>query len=69
MWDSELSLKALMAMQRNYDMEWTFITEMEQMQDLAFDHIVMVIDCDPILIGENWILVYEGVNDNAIGVL
>lgn len=52
---------------RDYDLEWEFIKEMDKMADIKFDETLLVIDCNPRLIGENWIIVYEAQNDNKIG--
>lgn len=54
---------------RNYELEWDFIKEMDRMGEIKFDQALVVIDCNPNLVGENWILVYEAENDNALSAI
>lgn len=54
---------------RDYDLEWDFIREMDKMSELQFDQSLLVIDCNPRLVGENWIMIYEGMNDNSLGLI
>ena len=61
--------KAVAATFRNYDLEWSFIKEMDNLGEVNFPHAIVVIDCCPEMIGQNWILVYEAQNDNSVGVL
>ena len=61
------SVKAAEHLFRNYDLEWEFIKEMDKMCGIKFDAAILIHDSNPRMVGENWIIVYEAVNDNKFG--
>lgn len=64
---AEFDAKVIENLFRNYDQELAFVKSMYKLEDMKFDQAVMVTDFTMNLVGENWILVFEAVNDNRFG--
>lgn len=67
MFDDTKSIKQLAYLQRNYDLEWEFIKNMDILAEYNLHDTVIVNGENPNIVGLYMIFGSEGVNDNKIG--
>lgn len=63
------TLRGMKDMFRDYDLELEFERQMYCLMELKYPFAVVVFKDDPVMVGWNWLLVFEAVNDNALGTV